>query len=150
MRGRREGCVRARSLIVLLAVTVACEARPAEAPGGGVQGGPPSATSWRTLGNWSGTGDRQTGSFDVTTGALRLAWEARADETEGRLRITLHSAISGRPLETVVDSRGSAADTAHVALEPRVAYLRIEAVGLEWHLTLDEGVTRSVQGEPHP
>ena len=31
-----------------------------------------------TLGTWSGRGDRQTDSFDVATGALRLRWEAPA------------------------------------------------------------------------
>ena len=30
---------------------------------------------WHSLGSWSDRGSRQTESFDVTTGALRVAWE---------------------------------------------------------------------------
>jgi len=90
---------------------------------------------WTALGSWSGRGDRQTESFDVTSGSLRLLWRS-----EGRLRVTLHSSISGRPLETIVDVEGAAADTVPFAAEPRVAYLLIEADQAGWSLTLEEGV----------
>ena len=90
---------------------------------------------WNVLGSWSDRGDRQTESFDVTTGSLRLVWRSA-----GRLRVTLHSSISGRPLETVVDVESAAADTVRFAAEPRVAYLLIEADQAGWSLTLEEGV----------
>ena len=85
------------------------------------------------LGTWSGRGSSQTGSFDVTSGALRVTWEARESGAPGagRLRVDLHSAISGRPLQTVVDVRGAGADTAYVADEPRVSYLQIDAHGVD-------------------
>jgi len=98
-------------------------------------GGGASTLRWKELGAWSDRGDRQTESFDVTTGSLRLVWQS-----EGRLRVTLHSSISGRPLDTVVDVAGAAADTARFAAEPRVAYLLIEADQAGWSLTLEEGV----------
>jgi hypothetical protein len=100
-------------------------------------------TVWHGLGAWSGSGDRQTESFDVTTGALRLSWEARDEDTRepGRLRVALHSSISGRPLETIVDTDGAGADTAYVAADPRVAYLLIESDAVDWSLTLEEAVT---------
>ena len=53
--------------------------------------------------------------------------------------MTLHSAISGRPLETVVEASGPGADTVHLAAEPRVAYLLIESDRADWLLTLEEG-----------
>lgn len=71
----------------------------------------------------------------MTTGSLRLVWRA-----DGRLRVTLHSSISGRPLQTVVDMEHAGADTVRFAAEPRVAYLLIEADQAAWSLTLEEGV----------
>jgi hypothetical protein len=59
---------------------------------------------------------------------------------QGRFKLTLHSAISGRPLETIADVDRAGADTVRVAAEPRVAYLLIESDQLGWSITLEEGV----------
>jgi len=101
-------------------------------------------TGWRPLGSWSGAGELQTGSFDVTTGSLRLIWAAEDGDadTTGWLRVSLHSAISGRPLQTVVDVTGPGADTVLVASSPRVAYLLIESRGMRWRAVLQEGQLR--------
>lgn len=113
---------------------------------------PSDSTLWRDLGTWSGDGDRQTESFEVTSGALRLVWESRdgrgADATRAtRLSVSLHSAISGRPLRTLVDTAGTGAGTVRFGSEPRVAYLLIEGEGARWRLTLQEGVA-ATSGPP--
>jgi len=90
--------------------------------------------SWTTLGSWSGRGDRQTESFDVTTGSLRVTWQA-----QGRFALSLHSAISGRPLELVADAEHGGGATVRVAVEPHVAYLLIESEDEEWYIKLEEG-----------
>jgi hypothetical protein len=133
-----------------LALVAACDdapaPRPASAPSSATPGERPAllptggAMLWKTLGTWSGHGDRQTESFDVTSGSLRLTWEATGDPGEGHLRVALHSSISGRPLESVVEASGPGADTVHLAAEPRVAYLLIEADRVDWRLTLEEGM----------
>jgi hypothetical protein len=96
--------------------------------------------TWHPLGSWSGTGNLQTESFTVDTGALRLTWETRNETTPGtgRFRVSLHSAISGRPLQTIVDRSGAGAGTAYAEDEPRLSYLVIESSGIEWKATLDE------------
>lgn len=99
-----------------------------------------TSTSWITLGSWSGRGDRQTESFDITTGSLRVTWESA-----GRFALSLHSAISGRPLELIADSEHGGLGTVRVAAEPRVAYLLIEADEEEWHITLEEGALATPQ-----
>lgn len=126
-------------LATLLLSASACETPPARAAQAPVS----RATAWRTLGQWTGTGSRQTESFDVASGALRLHWEARAVATTtpagpSRFRVWLYSAISGRPLQLVAESDGPGAGTAHVADDPRVSYLLIEAEGVSWTATLDE------------
>lgn len=97
---------------------------------------------WHALGTWSGQGDRQTDSFDVTSGALQLRWEARETTPgAGRLKVSLHSAISGRPLQTVLDVRGSGGADVYIEDDPRVSYLVVEAAGVDWRLQLFERVS---------
>jgi len=119
---------------------VACDAPPARAAQ--VAAAP---TGWRPLGQWSGDGNRQTESFDVATGALRLRWETRATGTAGdaTFKVWLYSAISGRPLQLVVDQAGPGAGTAHIADDPRVSYLVVESAHLGWTAALDEAVVAS-------
>jgi hypothetical protein len=73
---------------------------------------------------------------------MRLTWEA---VQEGALRVnhfrvSLHSAISGRPLQTIVDTQEAGADTVDLAANPRVAYLLIESEQIRWRVTLEEAV----------
>lgn len=124
-------------LLVLPAMWTGCAAPPALA-----EQAPGSDTAWRTLGTWSGQGSRQTESFDVVSGALRLQWSVTpgiaAPPTAAPFRVWLYSAISGRPLQLVVEHAGPGAGTAHVADDPRVSYLLVEAEGVTWTATLDE------------
>ena len=125
-------------LVALVAALATCRSdvdRPVATPAAA----PASASTWHPLGTWSGRGDRQTDSFDVTTGALQLHWEAReATPGAGRLRVSLHSAISGRPLQTVLDVRGSGAADVSFEDDPRVSYLVVESDGVDWRLELFE------------
>jgi hypothetical protein len=72
---------------------------------------------------------------------MRLVWQALDEGAPGagQLRVSLHSAISGRPLQTIVDAQGAGADTAYVGANPRVAYLLIESEEVDWLITLEEG-----------
>jgi len=56
----------------------------------------------------------------------------------GRFRVSLHSAISGRALQTVVDVTSVAAGESYVAADPRMSYLVIESAGVDWTATLEE------------
>jgi hypothetical protein len=113
-----------------------CEAPPARAEQA------PAVVTWRPLGTWSGRGDRQSDSFDVVTGAMRLRWQTSGgpDAAQGRFRVSLYSAISGRPLQVIVDRAGPGTDTAYVEDEPRVSYLVIESDRLDWTAALEEAV----------
>lgn len=139
---------RAGTLGVVLLLAAACQRA---APTGGGTPGTPTGTpgtaasvappaTWHTLGSWSGRGPAQTGSFDVGTGSLRVTWKAEPVDgrATGRFRVVLHSAISGRPLQTVVDVTGPGADTAYVQDEPRVSYFEVEAEGLAWRIAVEE------------
>ena len=128
-------------VLVALPLLIACEGRQEEpAPPVAV-----ASTLWHALGVWSGSGDRQTESFDVTTGSMRLTWEALQEGARGtsHFRVSLHSAISGRPLQTIVDTQEAGAGTVDLGANPRVAYLLIESDQIRWSVTLQEAVPGS-------
>jgi hypothetical protein len=104
---------------------------------------PPSTqpkVAYRTLGSWSGRGNKQTESFNSDTGALRIRWETKDDTKPGQgvFRLTAHSAISGRLLQEVVDQNGPGDGVAYVQQDPHVFYLVVEADQLDWAFTVDE------------
>ena len=105
---------------------------------------------WRSIGSWSGRGNTQTGSFTSDTGSLRVRWQTGHEVRpgEGRFRLTLHSAISGRPLVRAVDRRGVGADTAYLGEDPRVFYVVVDSAGVEWSFTIDEGIGARTIGAP--
>ncbi len=106
---------------------------------------------WERLGAWSGAKSLQTESFTSDTGAFRIAWETRAGKEpgEGTFLLTLHSAISGRPLQVAVDHRGPGGSTAYLNDDPRVFFAVVEASNLEWSFSVDEAVaTRIVPKGP--
>jgi len=129
------------TLAALLVSATACDTAPARA----AQTAP--ATVWRPLGHWTGTGSRQTESFDVVSGARRLQRETRATSGAGagRWRVWLYSGISGRPLQLVVEGDGAGTGTAYVADDPRVSYLVIEAERVAWTATLEEAVVAAAR-----
>ena len=125
-------------MAALLALAAGCQRDQARtrAPG-------ETTTRWHALGEWSGRGNRQTESFEVTTGAMRLTWESRVGEsapTGGSLRVSLHSAISGRSLQTIVDVHGAGGSTVDLEDDPRTSYLVIESEDLEWRVKLEEAI----------
>jgi hypothetical protein len=108
-----------------------------------------SVVVWRALGAWSGRGNAQTESFTSDTGTLRVHWETHpaAGETAdpaGSFRLTAHSAISGRPLQQVVDSSGAGAGVGYVSQDPHVFYMAVEASHLSWKFSVEEGVAGQI------
>ena len=127
----------------LCAVSFTTAAQPAARAG--------DQTVWRSVGAWSGRTSMQTESFLNESGSLRIAWEARAEapDGDGLFRATFHSAVSGRPLTTVIESKGSGRGTSIVPEDPRPMYVNVEAAGIQWRFTLEEGfVARSGAAPP--
>lgn len=104
---------------------------------------PPAAVAitWREVGTWSGRIGRQTESFEVSPAAMRLRWQTRSETAAGagRLTVTLHSAVSGRPLQTIVEATGVGSATVMVAEEPRWCHFVIDAQNVDYWMTLEQG-----------
>jgi hypothetical protein len=98
---------------------------------------------WRSVGSWTGSGNRQTESFTSDTGALRVKWQTTSEgtsATSGAFRLTAHSAISGRVLQQVVEAQGTGSGTDYVSQDPHVFYMSVESAGIDWTFSVEEGI----------
>ena len=69
-------------------------------------------------------------------------WQTSHEELPGAgiFTVTLHSSISGRPLEPVVDYRGVGHNTAYVTEDPHLSYLVIDSSHIDWSVKVEEGI----------
>jgi hypothetical protein len=124
------------ALVIVLAAGVAACGTPPEPPP------PREVTVWRQLAAWSGKTLVQTESFISDTGLLRLRWATsnQRGTVPGTFTVTLHSAVSGRPLLDPIERRGVHSDEAVISEDPRSFFLVIESTNLDWTLSVDEGI----------
>jgi hypothetical protein len=123
------------SLLILMLLVAACRpSRDAEAP--------KATTVTRPAGAWQGTGNSTIG-FVSDSGRFRVDWETRHETRAGAgtFRLTVHSAVSGRPIEEIADHRGEGRGSAEFADAPRVYNFMVESANLEWSFSVHEIVT---------
>jgi hypothetical protein len=131
--------------VVVPALVGGCRAEPAPASVAQAASGADQVV-WERLGAWSGQKSLQTESFTSDTGAFRITWDTQTSQSpgEGTFLLTLHSAISGRPLQVAVDHHGPGGGTAYVNDDPRVFFAVVEASNIKWSLTVDEAVATRI------
>ena len=127
-----------KAAIVVLAIAASC----IWAVGCGPKPQPPSRseTFWRPVGTWTGHGQLQTESWPGDTGAMRGRWKTSHSGPEGTFSLTIHSAISGRPMETIVSHSGDGDGTAYFSDDPRVFFAVVDSKNLDWTFTIEEPV----------
>jgi hypothetical protein len=92
---------------------------------------------WRRVGSFAGRGNSQTESFNIESGQWRIKW---ATTGTGMFVMTVHSAVSGRPLGVPVEHRGTGHGTAYINEDPRLYHLVIESSELDWSVAIEEAV----------
>lgn len=135
MASHRRLLPRVTFLAALLSVSAACRHAPKPEL-------KTVAIGWRPAGSWSGHGNAQTESFDIQSGQFRIQWDTSHETAPGTgvFRVTVHSAVSGRPMGVVVDNRGVGHDTAYFTDDPRIYHLVIESANVDWSIHVDEAV----------
>lgn len=124
--------------VLLLLLTAAASCGQPERPSA-----PPAVTT-RPAGWWEGSGNRTIG-FVSETGRFRVTWDARADgaSAPGPFRLTVNSAVSGRPIQVLADTEGESRGSTDVYDDPRPYNLMIESSGLAWTVSVDAIVVES-------
>jgi len=97
-------------------------------------------TYWRKVGTWSGHDRLQTESWPGDTGAMRIRWNTSHSREGGVFQLTIHSAISGRPMQTVVDQAGDGEGTAYFSDDPRAFFAVVDSKNIDWTFTIEEPV----------
>jgi hypothetical protein len=102
----------------------------------------PPELGWRPIATWSGHGNIETDSFNIGSGQWRIKWETSHEQLPGKgtFRVIVHSLVSGRYVSTPVDHQGVSSGIAYVAEDPRQFFLVIESTGIDWNVSVEEGV----------
>lgn len=90
------------------------------------------------LGSWQGRGNATLG-FVSDSGRFRIRWVAKNESpaNNGRLHLTVHSAVSGRPLQEVLDYRGEGSGTVDFNDNPRSYNIMVDSVNVDWSIAVD-------------
>ena len=90
------------------------------------------------LGSWQGR-DNATLGFNSDSGRFRIKWEAKNETAAmmGRLHIVVHSAVSGRPLQDVLDHQGEGSGVIEFSDDPRSYNLMVESANLDWVISVE-------------
>lgn len=122
-------------ILAALLAAAACRNQPPAGP-------KPGTVGWRPIGSWSGRGDTQTESFNIESGEWRVKWQTTHESPPGAgaFRVTAHSAVSGRPIQLVVDHKGAGHGIGIVTEDPRLYHLVIESKNVDWSIVVEEAV----------
>jgi hypothetical protein len=104
---------------------------------------------WQPVGSFSGRGNSQTESFNIESGQWRIKWTTANESPAGAgtFQVTVHSAVSGRPMVVAVEHRGNGRDTAYINEDPRLYHLVIESSNVDWSVAIEEAVVGYATGQ---
>ncbi len=124
-------------LMAILLATSGC--RSQSEPKAGTK---PPTVGWRPIETFSGRGNTQTQSFNIESLQWRIKWETKNEMPPGAgtFQVTVHSAVSGRPLQVAVDHRGVGHGVGYVTDDPRLYHLVIESSNVDWSVAIEEAV----------
>jgi hypothetical protein len=117
-----------------------CRSKPSEPQ--------PIVAVTKVVGSWSGRGTRTVGDVPSDTGRFRILWQTSNESTPGggTFKLTLRSAISGRTIGIVADTRGVGAGTAQYDEGPRTYDFLVESANVDWTFKVEE--TSGEYGKP--
>ncbi len=92
-------------------------------------------TQTRQVEAWNGTGNKTIG-FVSESGVFRINWSTRDSSggSGGTFRLTVRSAISGRPIRVVADEHGGGSGTFDFVDDPRMYEFIVDSAGVEWSI----------------
>jgi len=117
-----------------------CRSKPSEPQ--------PIVAVTKVVGSWSGRGTRTVGDVPSETGRFRILWQTSNESPPGggTFKLTLRSAISGRTIGIVADTRGVGAGTAQYDEGPRTYDFLVESANVDWTFKVEE--TSGEYGKP--
>lgn len=71
---------------------------------------------------------------------MRIRWATSHAAKDGAFQLTIHSAISGRPMQLMVDQAGDGEGTEYFSDDPRVFFAVVDSKNVDWTFTIEEPV----------
>lgn len=104
----------------------------------------------RQVGSWQGHGTATVGDIPSETGQFKIIWETTNEYPAGAgtFKLTMRSAISGRPMQVVADHRGVGTGTVSYDEGPRTYDFLVESANLDWKFRVEETTGAYVPGAP--
>jgi hypothetical protein len=95
----------------------------------------------RPVGTWQGQGNSTIGLIS-DTGRFHITWDATNERPAGTgtFRLVMHSAVSGRPIQQIVEQQGAGRGSADFQDDPRPYNLMIDSANLDWSVSVEEVV----------
>lgn len=123
------------ALISLTLLAPACKSTSS----GGATPSREFVTVARRVGSWEGTGNKTIG-FVSETGCFRVNWKTRNQQAaeNGTFRLTVRSAISGRPIQIIADHQGPGSGTVDFKDDPRMYDFLVDSTNTKWAFTVEE------------
>jgi hypothetical protein len=102
----------------------------------------------RPVGSWKGRGTATVGDIPSETGRFRIVWETSNESPAGAgtFKLTMRSAISGRPLQLVAEHKGVGTGTADYDEGPRTYDFLVESANVDWSFRVEETVGAYAKG----
>jgi hypothetical protein len=150
--------IHAVALLPVLVLSVACRSSSDRPPRELV-------TVARLAGSWEGNGNKTIG-FVSETGCFRVNWKTRHQHPagpgpqsglhgrppragserpipvgvveSGTFRLTVRSAISGRPIQVIADHQGAGSGTVDFKDDPRMYDFLVDSTNVDWAFTVEE------------
>jgi hypothetical protein len=103
----------------------------------------------RPVGSWQGHGTASVGDIPSETGRFLITWQTTNESPAGAgtFKLTMRSAISGRPLSVVVDHKGMGTGTANFDEGPRTYDFLVESTNVDWSFKVEETTGAFVPGK---
>jgi hypothetical protein len=94
----------------------------------------------RLAGSWQGRGTGNFGDIPSETGRFKITWETTNESPAGagRFKLTMRSAVSGRPMQVVADHQGVGSGTAFYDEGPRTYDFLVESANVDWKFQVEE------------
>jgi hypothetical protein len=102
----------------------------------------------RQVGAWKGRGTATVGDIPSETGRFLIVWETSNESPAGAgtFKLTMRSAISGRPLQLVAEHKGVGTGTASYDEGPRTYDFLVESANVDWSFRVEETVGEYAKG----
>lgn len=71
---------------------------------------------------------------------MRITWRTGNGPPAAPFTLTMHSAISGRPLQVMVEQHGPGEGVAYLTEDPRVFFVVVESADIDWTFAVEEPI----------